>query len=57
VAMSDDVSLSLLGVASLLSRAGAKHDYLIASGALGGDVARLLKRVPKEVAMSALPRA
>jgi hypothetical protein len=35
----------------------AKHDYLIASGALGGDAARLLERVPKQVVMSALPWA
>jgi hypothetical protein len=39
------------------SLGGAKHDCLIVCGVLGGDIARLLKRVPEEVAMSALPRA
>jgi hypothetical protein len=34
-----------------------KHVHLIVGGALGGDPARLLKCVPEEVAMSALPRA
>jgi hypothetical protein len=31
-----------------------KHDHLVAGGMLGGDVARLHERVPKEVVMSAL---
>jgi hypothetical protein len=35
----------------------AKHDHLIAGGVLGGDAARLFKRSPEEVAMSALPWA
>jgi hypothetical protein len=35
----------------------AKHDCLIASGALSGDATRLLEHGPKEVSMSALPRA
>jgi hypothetical protein len=33
------------------------HDCVIASGALGGNAAWLLERVPEEVTMSALPRA
>jgi hypothetical protein len=32
-----------------------KCDHLIASGALGGNAAWLLERVPKEVAMYTLP--
>jgi hypothetical protein len=35
----------------------AKHDYLIAGGALGGDAAWLLECVPKEDPTSALPWA
>jgi hypothetical protein len=35
----------------------AKHDCLVASGALSGDATRLLECGPKEVAMSVLPRA
>jgi hypothetical protein len=32
----------------------AKHECLIAGGALGGEAARLLKHAPEDVAMSAL---
>jgi hypothetical protein len=39
------------------SLGGAKHDHLVAGGAWGGDAVRLLKRVPEEVATSALPQA
>jgi hypothetical protein len=35
----------------------AKRDYLIVGGALGGDAVWLLKHVPEEVAMFALPQA
>jgi hypothetical protein len=35
----------------------AYHDRLVASGVLGGDTVWLLKRVPEEVATSALPQA
>jgi hypothetical protein len=41
----------------LASLGRAKHDCLIASGALGGDVVQLLKHIPQGVTMSALPRA
>jgi hypothetical protein len=41
----------------LASLGRAKHDRLLASGALDDDAVWLLERVPKEVAMSALPRA
>jgi hypothetical protein len=34
-----------------------KHDCLVAGGLLGGDATRLLKLVPEEVVMSALPQA
>jgi hypothetical protein len=39
------------------SLGGAKHDSVVAGGALGGAAAQLLERVPEEVAMSALPWA
>jgi hypothetical protein len=35
----------------------AKHDRLVASGALGGNAVRLLEHVPEEVTTSALSRA
>jgi hypothetical protein len=35
----------------------SRSPHLIDGGALGGDAARLIERVPNEVAMSALPRA
>jgi hypothetical protein len=38
-------------------RCGVEHDHLVAGVLLGGDVARLLERAYKEVALSALPRA
>jgi hypothetical protein len=37
------------------SLGGVKHDCLVVGGALDGDVARLLERVPEEIAMSAMP--
>jgi hypothetical protein len=39
------------------SLGGVKHDYLVAGDTLGGNVVRLLERVPEEVTMSTLPRA
>jgi hypothetical protein len=36
---------------------GAVHDCLTVGGMLGGDVLRFPKRAPKEVALSASPRA
>jgi hypothetical protein len=38
----------------LTSLGRAKHDRLVAGGALGGNAARLLKGVPEEVIMYAL---
>jgi hypothetical protein len=56
-AVGDDVRwcLPVTARGDLLAYLGrAKHDCLIASGALGDDVTRLLKRVPEEVAMFTL---
>jgi hypothetical protein len=52
--MSDGVSLSVARGCLLTSLDRAKHDRLIAGGALGGNAARLLEGVPEEIIMYAL---
>jgi hypothetical protein len=54
--LSDGTSLSLLGVASLLTCVGVVYGRLIVGGVLSSDVARLLECASDEVALSALTR-